>query len=47
MAPNELQTRTSSFGRSRFIKAMNGADHELAPGLWQESANLDPCKATG
>lgn len=33
-------TRTSSLGR--LIKAMNGADHGLALGLSQESANPDP-----
>lgn len=38
-------TRTSSLGR--LIKAMNGADHGLALGLSQESANPDPHKATG
>lgn len=40
-------TRTSFLGKDRFIKAMNGPGHELALGLSQESANLDPCKTTG
>lgn len=40
-------TRTSSLGKDRFIKAMNGSGHELALELSQESANLDPCKTTG
>ena len=39
--------RTSSLGKDRFVKAMNGPDNELALGLIQESANLDPCKTTG
>lgn len=40
-------SKTSSFGRDRFIKATDGADHELALRLREERANLDPCKATG